>query len=75
MKAKLYVRKNGWYQCADATLDGRRIASNRDGSYYSEASAIRDVIVQLSQRSDADAAAWLAEYERDARAVVEIELY
>lgn len=75
MTAKLSVRKNGYYQCADATLDGRRIASNRDNSRYSEASAIRDVVVQLSQRNDADATAWLTEYEQDARAVVEIELY
>ena len=75
MSVKLYVRKNGHYQYASATLDGRSIASNRDGSRYSEASAIRDVIVQLSQRSDADAKAWLTEYEQDARAVVEIELY
>lgn len=74
MTAKLSVRKNGHYQWADATLDGRAIASNRDGSRYSEASAIRDVIGQLSRRSDADATAWLAQYEQDARAVVEIEL-
>ena len=75
MSAKLSVRKNGNYQYASATLDGRAIASNRDGSRYSEASAIRDVVVQLSQRSDADATAWLSQYEQDARAVVEIELY
>ena len=75
MSAKLSVRKNGHYQCADATLDGRRNASNRDNSRYSESSAMRDVVVQLSQRSDADAIAWLAQYEQDARAVVEIELY
>lgn len=72
--ARLSARRNGWRECADAILDGRRIASNGDNSCYSEASAIRDVIVQLSQRSDADAKTWLALYEQGA-AIVEIERY
>jgi hypothetical protein len=64
--ARLSAHKNGWRECAYAILDGRLLASNGDTSCYSEASAIRSVIVQLSQRSDADAKTWLALYEQGA---------
>lgn len=70
--ARLSAHKNGWRECAYAMLDDRCIASNGDTSCYSEASAIRSVIVQLSQRSDADAKTWLALYEQGA-AIVEID--
>lgn len=72
--ASLFIHRNGWRHCATAYLDGRPIQSNRDGSNYSDASAERDVIVQLCQRSDADAKRWVALYMQGIVSV-DVELF
>jgi hypothetical protein len=69
----LFVRKNGHWHTATAYLDGAPLLTNGHRSGYSEASAIRDVIVTLSQSGGTDARRWLALYEQG-HVVTDVEL-